>query len=560
MSILSKLYRSRPVRWTALSVASVGLLVSFDGPAETYFQIAKNIEIYTSIYSELNRYYVEEINPTDLMSTGLDAMLESLDPYTTYIPEEDIEDYRFISTGEYGGIGAVIGERDNQVMILMPYENWPAHKGGLQIGDVLLEVDGVSAVGLNTTEVSRLLKGQAGTEVKIKVSRYGVAEPILLTLGRERIKVSNVPYYGMIERNGHKVGYVQLRDFTSDASLEVRNAYAELRKQGAEAFILDLRGNPGGLLDEAIKISNLFVDKGKVIVSTKGKVDKWNSEYFARESPFDTQTPLVVLVNDRSASASEIVSGVIQDYDRGVLIGQRTYGKGLVQATIPVAHNGQLKVTTAKYYIPSGRCIQAIDYSIRDEKGEAPHIPDSLLVAFRTLGGRQVFDGAGITPDIESKGLVRSELARALVIDGWVFKYATKYRADHASLAPAQEFTLTSKEYEDFVAWLKKEKFNYASRLEKSLESFESQLGEADMPAERLAEDLADIRAKIDAKMWEDLSEDKAVIIELLEEEIAARYYLMRGQIEASFDEDPQLGAALDALADPARYKALLRP
>ena len=365
------------------------------GFADNYFEIAKNIDIFTTLYKELNTFYVDKTVPGDLMKTGIDEMLKSLDPYTTYIPESEIEDFRFQTTGEYGGIGAMITKIDDYVIISEPYEDFPAQKAGLIAGDKILEINGVSAKGKTTEEVSKVLKGQPNTSVTILIERPFLTDPFEVTFNREKVSVASVPYSAYLDSG---VGYIRLRSFTRNCSKDVKNAILDLKKeQDLKGLILDLRGNPGGLLNESVNIVNFFVEKGEQVVSTKGKIKSWDKTYIANNNPLDTEVPLAVLINSTSASASEIVSGAIQDLDRGVVIGQRSYGKGLVQQTRKLSYNSQLKLTVAKYYIPSGRCIQALNYSHRNKDGSVGKVPDSLMTTFETKNGREVKDGADFT-------------------------------------------------------------------------------------------------------------------------------------------------------------------
>jgi carboxyl-terminal processing protease len=516
------------------------------------------MEILSAVYAEVNRYYVDEVNPTEMMRTGIDAMLENLDPYTTYIPEDDIEDFRFISTGQYGGIGSVIGNRNESVYILMPYEGFPAEKAGLKIGDEIVEVGGKSMIGKNTDEISSVLKGEAGTAVEIGVKRYGQEQILHFTITREKIKVKNVPYAGMVTED---IGYFHLSSFTNNATDEIESAISDLKVKGAKKIIFDLRGNTGGLLKEAIGISNLFIPKGKEIVSTKGKIERWNSVSYANKAAFDSEIPLVILTNGRSASASEIVSGVMQDYDRGVLIGRQTYGKGLVQATFDIPYNSKVKVTTAKYYIPSGRCIQAIDYSHKDEEGNPLQIPDSLLVPFKTLSGRQVFDGAGITPDIDVELPKLSNATVALLKQHIVFDFATKYYYAHQDLKleSGKAFTLSDEAYQDFLAFVEGKAFDYEIPLEKSLDKFKKEL-QKDTLHLNVQEEIESIKKKIGDIKSKELEHSKAEIREKLEEEIVGRYLLQRGTIEASFDDDKDIEEACRILNDTEAYQEVLNP
>src|SRR6187549_1845077 len=385
--------------------------LSFSKPAERYFEIAKNLDIFATLFKEVNALYVDEVNPNKLVRTGIDAMLTSLDPYTNYIPEDEVEDFRTINTGQYGGIGAITREIGNRTVVTMLMEGYGAQKGGLKIGDEILKIDDISLSKLSREESGQVMKGQVGTPVSLTVKRIGVEEPIKLEFKRERIKLTNVPYHGMIDKD---IAYIQLSDFTPDAAKEVKGALIQLREQGAKSVILDLRGNPGGLLIEAVNITNIFLPKGKMVVSTKGKIPENNLNYETLNSPVDTEIPVAVLINRSSASASEIVAGTLQDYDRGLIIGEKSYGKGLVQVSRQLSYNSQLKVTTAKYYTPTGRCIQVLDYTHRRDDGSVASIPDSLKHTFKTTAGRVVYDGGGIDPDVALTTLQPTAIAQVL--------------------------------------------------------------------------------------------------------------------------------------------------
>jgi carboxyl-terminal processing protease len=541
-------------RWYLAALTLVVIASTAFTTTDKYFEIVRNLDIFATLYKEVNAYYVDEVNPSTLMNTGIEAMLESLDPYTNYIPEDDIEDYRTHMTGQYGGIGCVIGNREEKCLVLMPYDGFPAHKAGLTIGDELVSIDGVAIKSKNTGDISKLLKGQAGTSVKISVIKVGTKVPIELTLQRERIKIDNVPYSGMV---GPETGIIKLSEFTANASKDVQKAIHELKQKGAKSIILDLRGNPGGLLSEAISISNLFVPKDKLIVSTKGKIAEWNKEYFGTDVPEDIEIPLVVLINSRSASASEIVSGVIQDYDRGVIVGQRSFGKGLVQATRPLSYNSQLKITTAKYYTPSGRCIQAIDYSNRNEDGSVGKIPDSLQHNFTTTNGRVVRDGGGVKPDVEVDKESVAPVVIGLVNKNLLFDYGTMYYLQHPTIAVAKDFVLTDTEYADFVKWVEKKDYEYSTQIEKTLAELEEESKE-EKYYDAIKVQLEDFKQQIKHSKDKDLITFKADIKRVLEEEIVSRYYLQKGLIEASFKYDNELKAALKVLAAPAEYKKIL--
>ena len=538
---------------STFSVMILGL-VAFKTVEDRYFEIAKNLDIFATLFKEVNAFYVDEINPNDLMRTGISAMLNSLDPYTDYIPEDDIENYRTLTTGQYGGIGALVGKRNGINTIIMPYEGYPAQKAGLQIGDKILAINGIDITDKNTDDISRLLKGQSKTEITLSILRYGQSDPFNVELKRERITINNVPYSGMINED---IGFIKLTDFTTQAGKEVKDALNNLKAEGATKIILDLRGNPGGLLDEAVNVSNVFVPKGAEIVSTKGKVTSWNKTYTAPAEPVDTEIPLVVLTNSGSASAAEIVSGVMQDYDRGVLVGRKTYGKGLVQATRPLSYNSQLKITTAKYYIPSGRCIQAIDYSHRNEDGSVGRIPDSLKVAFTTRNGRKVFDGGGVDPDVAVDERRYASITVALIGKNLIFDYATKYRYDNPEIGLAKNFKLTDDDYEDFVAWLSDKDFNYVTQVERTIKKLEKAAKE-----ERYFDDiqtaLESFKETAEVNKKDDLTRFKDEITYMLEQELVSRYFFESGMIEAAFDDDQDILAAVKILNDNDEYQRLL--
>lgn len=537
----------------AAGVALVGGLMAAR-PAERYFDIAKNLDIFATLYKEVNTYYVDEVDPNALIKEGIDKMLESLDPYTNYIPEDEIEDFRTMTTGQYAGIGTVIGKRKDKATVLMNYEGYPAQKAGLLIGDEVLSIDGTDVNRKGGTDVSKLLKGQAGTKVKLTVHRFGKPNPLTFELTRERVKINNVPYYGMI---GSDIGYIQLKDFNQEAGRDVKKALVELKDKGAKSVVLDLRDNPGGLLHEAVNICNLFLPKDLDMVATKGKVTEWNKQHRSLSQPVDTTIPVAVLVNNYSASASEIVSGVMQDYDRGVLVGVRTYGKGLVQITRPLSYNSTLKVTTAKYYIPSGRCIQAIDYSRRTAEGKAVTIADSARMAFKTKHGRPVYDGGGVSPDVEVKLPAPTPIAQSLLAKGLIFDYATEYRNTHANIPAADKFSIDDAEYSKFVQWLGGKEYDYTTRVETSLGELEEYAKKENYYAD-IRDQVDGLRKKMSHNKDQDLVKNKREISELLEQEILSRYYWERGIKEASFDSDPQLMEALTVLRTPTRYKSLL--
>jgi|TARA_B110000438_G_C15812770_1_gene650448 carboxyl-terminal processing protease len=519
---------------------------------DRYFQIVKSLDVFTTLFKEVNAYYVEEINPTELMKIGIDAMLSSLDPYTDYIPEDDIEDYRTMTTGEYGGIGAVIEKKGGFNTVVMPYKNAPAARSGLLIGDQILKINNISLSGKKAYEISNLLKSQINAQITLEIKRMNMPEVFEISLATEKIVIKNVPYAGLVKAG---VGYIKLKDFTTNAGKEVGEALKELTHQGVSKLILDLRGNPGGLLDEAINVSNIFIPKGAEIVSTKGKLEEWTKVYNTKNQSIDAKIPLVVLIDERSASAAEIVAGVVQDYDRGVLVGRKTYGKGLVQQTRPLAYNAQLKVTTAKYYIPSGRCIQAIDYST---KGTAK-IADSLKSTFRTKSGRAVLDGGGVDPDILIDPSKFALVSYRLKQKNLIFNYATKYYFDHDTLASARDFELSELEFQQFLAWLENQSFDYQTPLEIKLEQV-LDLAKAGARSEQVHQSIIELNALLQSEKKKDLIHYESEIKQLLEQDIVSRYFFQEGIIEASFDTDLDILKAVEILEDTESYDGILKP
>lgn len=530
-------------------------IFSFSNPvSDRSFDIIKNLDIFISTFKEVNASYVDEINPNKLMRTGINAMLESLDPYTDYIPEDDIEDYMTSTTGEYGGIGALVDKKEGISTVVLVYEGYPAQKAGLVAGDQILKINGIDLSTKSSDDISKLLKGQSKSEIILTVKRFSNPKTFELTLHREKITIENVPYYGMVSGD---VGYLKLTDFTMEAGQEVRNAVLELKADGAKKIILDLRGNPGGLLNEAINVSNVFIPKGKEVVTTRGKLTKDTRVYNTLNDPSDVDIPIAVLTSSGSASAAEIVSGVIQDYDRGVLIGRRTFGKGLVQQTKPLAYNSQIKITTSKYYIPSGRCIQAIDYSHRNEDGSVGKIPDSLRSEFKTSKGRIVYDGGGVTPDIEVETTDLAEITYSLLQRDHIFNYATKYFFTHKEIKPAGQFILTDEEYQEFIDWLKGRDYDYTTQVERDIERLT-----ASAKKENYYNDIStQIQALSKATQHnkeQDLVTFKSEIKGFLEQEICGRYYLQDGIIESTLRRDLDIKAAIEVLNDPVKYNRLL--
>ncbi len=534
------------------------ILLAFNKqPQDNAFEIAKNIQIFTTLYKEVNHYYVDELNPTKTMRTSINAMMKSLDPYTVFISEDEIEDYRTRTTGEYGGIGATIGVKNGKLIVIMPHENTPAKRAGLKIGDEILQINEVKVSAKNYNDLGKLLKGQPGTEVELIIKPYGATKTTKVKIKRERIKISHLPYYDVFEGD---IGYVQLAEFTEGAAHSIQKAVEELKSKGAKSIILDLRDNPGGLLHESINLVNLFLPKDVEVVSTRGKISEWNKTYKTYKSPLDMHIPLVVLINGSSASASEIVAGVIQDYDRGVLVGQKSFGKGLVQSTRLLAYNCQVKITVAKYYTPSGRCIQAIDYSHKDKDGKASKIPDSLRRAFKTRGGRTVYDGAGLEPDVVLEKEELSPIAQNLISKNLLFEYANEYvlKKPKPNVKSAKEFSLSDADYQNFVAWVKNKDYAYTTELEKNFENL-IETAKKEKVYDNLQNDFNLLKSKIAKNKEADLITFKNEIRELLETEICTRYFYEKGQIEAQFDDDKELAEAIKILKDPKRYQEILK-
>jgi carboxyl-terminal processing protease len=520
------------------------------------FEIAKNLEIYYSLFRELNMFYVDEVNPNQLVKTSIDQMLESLDPYTNFISEDQMEDFRFMTTGEYGGIGALIGYQNGKIVISEPYEGFPAQKFGLRAGDVILEVEEKSTEDMTTEDVSNFLKGPANKPIKIKLQRPGEKKPFVVDVVREKIAIDAVPYYGMVDDN---TAYIRLSNFTVNCSEDVKKAFLELKKNEPEALILDMRSNPGGLLQESVKIVNLFVPKGSEIVSTKGKIKQWDRTYTATSSPLDTTIRIAVLTNRGSASASEIVAGAIQDLDRGLVIGERTFGKGLVQTTRDLSYNTKLKVTTAKYYIPSGRCIQALDYSHRNEDGSVGYVPDSLITEFSTKKGRKVYDGGGVVPDIVTEPNQLSNLGITLITRFLIFDFATQFSNQNESIAGPEEFEITDDIYAQFSAFVQETDFDYESQSEKLLENLIEKAKE-EKYYELASDEFERIKERLEPQLDKDLTVFSSEIKSLLKNEIVSRYYYQKGAVRASIGEDNVIQKAIDELASPMTYNSYFEP
>lgn len=519
---------------------------------EKYFEMNKAIETFGSVFKSLHSNYVDELNSGNLVKTAIDAMLAKLDPYTNFYPESEMEEVKLQYLGQYGGIGALIHYKNGIVYISEPYEGLPAYKAGVKAGDAILSIDGESAKGKTSNQVSEKLRGQAGTEIELELERDG--KIIKKTFRREDIQLPNVPYFGMIDS---VVGYIKLNEFTKEASKHVQEAFENLKRQNMQYLIFDLRGNGGGLLQEAVNIVNLFVDRGQVVVSTKAKTVEKNSVFKTTKKAIDTKIPIVVLIDGTSASASEIVSGSLQDFDRAVIMGQCSFGKGLVQNILPLIYNSQIKVTVSKYYIPSGRCIQAIDYSHRDKDGNANKIPDSLRTAFKTKGGRTVYDGLGIEPDITIAPEYASNIAIALISKFLCFDYATKFVKENPNIASAKDFEITDEIYNDFIEFLKDKDYNYTTTSEKILDDLITSAKKEKL-GENTLKEIELIKTQIAEDKKEDLIKYKEDIKEILLSEIVVRYYNQKGRIEALLKHDNEVKEATKLLYDQKQYNKTL--
>jgi len=540
-------------------LTSVILMLTLTSPLKAQtssdFEISKNLEILTSLYKELNTNYVDGANPSELMKTGIDAMLDKLDPYTVFIPESEIEDYRFMTTGEYGGIGSLIHKQGDYIVISEPYENSPAQKSGLKAGDKIVKINDKDAAGKSVDDVSSVLKGQPGTSFKLVVEREGQPNTLSFDIVREKISIEPVSYAGMLESG---IAYIRLNSFTQTASSEVKKALLDLKeKNTVTGLVLDLRDNGGGLLTEAVNIVNLFVKKNELVVSTKGKQKDKNRSYQTMMEPVDVNLPLVILVNGSSASASEIVAGALQDLDRAVVVGSRTYGKGLVQNVFPLSYNTQVKITVAKYYIPSGRCIQEIDYGHKDASGGVSEIPDSLITAYKTKHGRTVYDGKGIAPDVTTDTTKLSTVLYNLITKYIIFDYATKYAVAHPLIGPAESFRLSDEDYNDFVAFTGKKGFEYITVAEKELETmkkaaiYENSWNDIESLYNSMKEAIATHKKH-------ELIENKEDISAILQQEIVSRYYYQKGRIISTLSDDKELKSATDVLKNQVSYTSIL--
>lgn len=527
---------------------------------DSYFEISKNLDIFNSVLKELNIYYVDPIEPGKLIKTGLDGMLGSLDPYTNYITESDLEEYQFQTTGKYGGIGATMRTTTDSIYVGDVYEGSPADKAGLHPGDLIISISGKIVKGKNSDEMSVLLKGSPGTQVTMKVKDVYTGKVEEKTITRSEIELSSVPYASLLGAK-KDIAYVKLTQFTPHCSRLVRTHLDSLKKinPNLRGVVLDLRNNPGGLLNEAVSVCNLFIDKGQLVVSTKGKQKEWEQDFKTTQQPWDTKVPVSVLINRGSASASEIVAGTIQDLDRGIVVGERSFGKGLVQTTRPLGYNARLKLTTAKYYTPSGRCIQALDYSHRNPDGSVGEIPDSLKKEFKTAVGRRVLSGGGVEPDMKVTDEIASKLAITLFVKNYFFDYATEFAKKNKSIQPPAVFAIDKNEFNNFTKWLDGKDYSYKTQTEITLDSLKSTAIREKYFAE-IEGTYNTLENKLRHDKKQDLEKHKDIITDLLEGEIVSRYYYMRGRVEHGLRRDVSLKEALALLEKPADYNAILMP
>lgn len=518
------------------------------------FETLKNLEIMDQIYEHLDLYFVDEPQDGKLAKTAIDAMLKELDPYTVYYHESNIEDYRLLTTGQYGGIGALIRQMGDYTFIAEPYEDCPAAKSGIKAGDKILSIDGKNMAKKSTDEVSDALKGPKGTSIEVEIERKGEGKK-KITIARDEIKIPDVPYFGMLKGD---VGYVKLNSFTQTASADVKNAIQKLQADGAKQLVLDLRGNGGGLLIEAVKIVNFFVPKNQVVVTTKGRVKEENRVYTTLDEPFVQDMPLAVLIDGGSASASEIVSGALQDLDRAVIIGETSFGKGLVQRTYDLKYGSKIKITIAKYYTPSGRCVQRLEYYDKESNAKAKEIPDSLLKTFQTKNGRNVIDGRGIEPDVKIENPDYSRLTAVLMTSNCIFNYATDYVLSHPTIAKAEEFKLSEGEYQEFQKYALAQEFKYTTASEESLKKMK-ETAEKEGYFEEIKSDYEDMIAKVTPSKERDLVKFKAEISELLENEIISRYYYQKGRTVASLKNDIMVQKAIEVLTNSTQLNTILK-
>lgn len=532
-----------------VSLAFVGLSFS-----EKTASVAKHLEILFNLFREVQIFYVDDTNPEKLINTGINAMLEELDPYTEYIPEEEKEDFNFMTTGDYAGIGSIVRSNVEFPIIAEVYEGTPSYKAGLRAGDKIVSVDGKQVRGVRVDKVSSMLQGTAGTSITIRYLRTGFDDTLSVTFKRERIHVPSVPFAGVLS-NG--VGYIRLNSFTADCSSEFEKEFKRLKQQGAKSLIIDLRGNPGGLLIEAVKIVNLFIPKNEVVVFTRGKVKDLDATYKTQSQPLDVDIPIAVLVNRGSASASEIVAGALQDLDRAIVVGERTFGKGLVQTTRNLGYNAQLKITTSKYYIPSGRCIQAVNYAKRNEDGSVAHIPDSLISEFKTRAGRIVKDGGGILPDVALPDSVFSRIAIDLYVNNHIFDFATDFRAKNPTIEPLEAYSFSEANYQQFLTFLQERHYEYKNETYLAIEELRK-IAKDDSSLESIKEQIVAMEKILSESSKHELDKNRQEIVNLIEEEIVSRYYYQRGKLMVRLKSDPVLQETIEMVSNKNRMTEIL--
>lgn len=544
------------LKYSVIGAAVVGSLAF---TADNYFELSKNIDVFSSLYKEVNVYYVDEVEPSKLMRDCIDGMLKTLDPFTNYFSEAQVENAKIQQGGKFGGVGVEIEIIDSYPVVVSVWEAQPADKAGIKTGDIIKAIDGADTKNRSKEEVEKFLVGQPKSAISLQIERRAAsaeAKMLSLNLTREEIQETSVPFYGMLTP---EVGCIKLKIFNEHAGADVKKAFDSLKvaNPGMKGIVLDLRDNPGGLLHEAVNIVNIFVEKNQLVVTTKGKVDDWNKSFSTLDEPSDTKMPVVVITNSSSASASEIVSGTFQDYDRGVVIGQKTYGKGLVQVTKPLSYNTILKVTTAKYYIPSGRCIQALNYAEKNEDGSVKRIPDSLKVAFKTKNGRQVWDGGGVDPDVKLPKPEYSKIAETLYSKHYIFDFANQYYNTHPTIADPAKFKLSDADFNEFLAYIKTKDCSYSTETETKLEKLK-EISTEEKYFEALEAEYNLIKKKLAHDKDQDIATHKDEIKSVLENEIVGRYYYAYGKVKKKYQNDPEVAKAIELINNPTEYNAIL--